>query len=311
MIARSPQAPADAPLVALVTERRYAFPIDHDAKDYWYLGQILADDRALTEALADQGLTAVRVDWADATVDWSRFACAVLRTTWDYFERPSEFAPWLERVAAATLLFNPWPMVRWNMDKHYLADLEARGVHAVPTRFFERGSAIDLRAEVQGAWSEAVFKPVIGGGARQTFRLSQPVSPDLQDRAQALVANEAMLLQPFMHDIVHHGETALIYIDGELTHAIRKTPKPGDFRVQDDHGGTARPCEVSAAEIAFGQAALAASGETPLYGRVDVVRDNHGALAVMELELIEPELWLRHCPLAAHKLAQALARRLA
>ncbi|NBW85631.1 MAG: hypothetical protein EBR23_02070 [Planctomycetia bacterium] len=293
--------------IALLTDRRYVAAAA--APDDWYLGNILADDGLLQAELASRGLTSIRVDWADPAVEWSAFRCVVFRTTWDYFERLGEFSAWLDAVAGRTRLCNDRDTVRWNIDKHYLADLERGGVPVVPSRFIERGTTAPLGELLAASgWDEAVIKPCVSGAARHTYR----VSPDTVARIDAIVRPllvvESFLLQPFLPDVVATGEDTLVVIDGQCTHALRKRAKPGDFRVQDDHGGTVHECQPSTAQVELAERAMAACPRRPAYGRVDMVRDREGRHLVMELELVEPELWLRRHPPAAAALAAAIAR---
>lgn len=295
--------------VALLTERRYA--ADSAAADDWYLANILRDDDLLIGALARQGLSAVRVDWARDDVDWSAFRTAVFRTTWDYFDRFAEFMAWLERVEPLTRLCNSAAIVRWNLDKHYLRDLAARGVPVVPSRFLERGESLSLAGLLgETGWSEAVIKPCVSGAARHTYRVNRATAAAVQRVIDPLLAEESFLLQPFVADVVTNGEDTLVAIAGRVTHGLRKRAKPGDFRVQDDHGGTVHPLEPSVEQVDFAERALAACDEVPAYGRVDLVRLDDGSLAVMELELVEPELWLRLHPPAAEAMATAIAARI-
>jgi len=290
--------------VALLTDRRYTSATA--AADDWYLGNILADDRLLQDALTRRGLSSVRVDWADPGVDWTDFRCAVFRTTWDYYERITEFRNWLDRVSAVTRLINPLATVTWNADKHYLADLAVAGVPTVPVVFLERGTELHLSALLaEHGWSEAVIKPCVSGA----YRLSRDVVADVEPVVQRLLAEEAFLLQPFEPHVLACGEDSVMVFDGVCSHAIRKLPKPGDFRVQDDHGGTVHPREPEAEQIELALRAVAVAG-SPAYGRVDMVRSVGGRWAVMELELLEPELWLRRHPPAAELFAEAIARRL-
>lgn len=292
--------------VALLTDRRYT--AESAAPGDWYLGNILADDGLLRDALARRGITAARVDWADPSVDWSTFGCAVFRTTWDYFDRFAEFTAWLDRAGRETRLCNPVETVRWNVDKHYLADLGAAGVPVVPCRFLERGSGA-LLADVlrEAGWDEAVMKPCVSGAARHTYRVNRATAADHQPTLDALLRDEAMIVQPFQDDIVRTGEDTLMVFGGRFTHAVRKVAKAGDFRVQDDHGGTVHEYRPTAEQIELAERAVAARSRVPAYGRVDMVRGNDGRLAVMELELIEPELWLRVHPPAADAFADAVA----
>jgi glutathione synthase/RimK-type ligase-like ATP-grasp enzyme len=296
--------------VALLTDPRYlaesAEPGD------WYLDNILQDDRLLRDALGRLGLTSERIDWSRPGAEWSRYRCAVFRTTWDYFDRFAEFSSWLDRVAGQTTLCNPAGLVRWNADKHYLADLAGRGVPVVESRFLERGEPAKL-SDVLGetGWTDAVVKPCVSGAARHTYRVSPATVAGLDPVVARLLADESVMLQPFQRDITVSGEDSLMVFNGTFTHAVRKTPMAGDFRVQDDHGGTVRGHAPSAEQVELAERAVAACRPAPAYARVDLVRDNRGQLAVMELELIEPELWLRYCPTAADRFARAIADRVA
>lgn len=297
--------PPPAADVALLTDHRYT--ADTPEPDDWYLGNILADDGLLRDALACRGLTSVRVDWADASVDWSAFGCALFRTTWDYFERFAEFTDWLGRIERQTRVCNPASTIRWNTDKHYLADLDARGVPVVPSRFLDRGSTTTL-ADVlnETGWDEAVIKPCVSGAARHTYRVNRKTANETQPLLTSLLATEAMIVQPFMADIARTGEDSLMAFGGRYSHAVRKVPKSGDFRVQDDHGGKVFTHTPTAEQIELCERAMAACSPVPVYGRADMVRDNAGRLAVMELELIEPELWLRMHPPSADTFADAV-----
>ena len=296
--------------VALLTDRRYTAPTA--AEGDWYLQNILDDDKLLQEALTRRGLTSLRVDWADPEIEWSRFRCAVFRSTWDYHERFAEFSAWLGRAERATRLCNPGSTVRWNMDKHYLADLADRSVPVVPSRFLERGSTRTL-AEVlaEAGWDDAVIKPCVSGAARHTYRVNRRIADDCQPLFAALLAQEAMIVQPFQADIASTGEDTLIVFGGRYSHAVRKVAKPGDFRVQDDHGGTVHEYQPTGEQITLAEQAASVCRPVPVYGRVDMVRDNDGRLAVMELELIEPELWLRYHPPAAEAFAAGVVAFLA
>jgi glutathione synthase/RimK-type ligase-like ATP-grasp enzyme len=234
-----------------------------------------------------------------------------LRSTWDYFPRLAEFSPWLDTAAAQTRLFNPAELVRWNLDKRYLRALAREGVNVVPTRYADVGKRHTLAAIMDAeAWEEVVFKPVVSGAARLTYRVGR----DTLDAHEAVfarcLADEAMMVQSFEPAVLGEGELSLIVIEGRTTHAIRKTAAAGDFRVQDDHGGRVHAHQPGADERAFAEAAVAACPSLPLYARVDFVRAGEGGFRLMELELIEPELFFRFYPPAADALADALMQRL-
>jgi glutathione synthase/RimK-type ligase-like ATP-grasp enzyme len=297
-----PQPIAD---VALLTERRYT--ATQASADDWYLRNILREDELLSEALASLGWSTVRLDWSRPDIDWSKYRLAVFRTTWDYFDRFDEFTRWFAHVQTQTKLCNAANIVRWNMDKHYLADLERQGIPVVRTRYLERGSTITLRELLEETgWREAVVKPCVSGAARHTYRIDASKVDTVEPIVRGLLENEAFLLQPFQADIVGKGEITLMVFGGEYTHAVRKVAKAGDFRVQDDFGGTVHDYTPSDAEVELAQRAVRACEPLPAYGRVDMVRDNEGRLAIMELELIEPELWMRKHPPSARALARAI-----
>jgi glutathione synthase/RimK-type ligase-like ATP-grasp enzyme len=195
------------------------------------------------------------------------------------------------------------------MDKHYLADLEARGVTTVPSRFIERGSSANLLMLLkETGWNEAIIKPCISGAARHTYRFDPDKASSLEAIMEPLLLEESFLLQPFQESILRDGEDTLMFFGNRFTHAVRKVAKPGDFRVQDDHGGKVYHHVATDEQIEFAQRALAACEPAPAYGRVDLVRDNQGNFAVMELELIEPELWLRNHPPSAMAFAESIAK---
>lgn len=304
MKAGEPMTRAYTADVVILTEDRYERPDPTN----WYQGQILREEMLLQEALNALGLRTVRMAWSNPDMDWSSANCAVFRSTWDYFDRFSEFSSWLARAEPLIHLLNTGPLIRWNWDKHYLLDLANRGIAIPPTRVIEAGSATTLAEEFAAAgWSEAILKPAISGAARHTYRLDVGRLAEHAAVFAQLISKEAMLLQQFLPSILHQGELSLIVIAGRYSHAVRKRAKAGDFRVQDDHGGTVAAHDATAEEIIAAELAVASCPQPPLYARVDLVRDEHGQLVVMELELVEPELFLRFHRPAAMALAQAIA----
>ncbi len=297
----------DSPDIVILTDARYEKPDEAN----WYVAQLLGEERLLLAGLEARGLRTARVAWSNPDFDWSRTRAAVFRSTWDYFERFAEFSAWMDRVERGTRLFNAPELVRWNVDKHYLRDLAGRGVNVPVTRFIERGETTTLReAFAACGWSEAILKPAVSGAARHTYRLNAANLDAHEAVLRELLREEAMMLQPFLGNVLTQGELSLIVIGGCCTHAVRKIAKAGDFRVQNDHGGTVHPHTPAADEIAFAESAVAACPQAPLYARVDAVRDDSGALSLMELELVEPELFFRFSPPAADALAAAIAERM-
>ena len=304
-----PMPPSQGVEIALLTERR--FRASQAPEGDGFLANILHEDRLLSEAFRAIGFHAVRVDWSDPTIDWSRFRAAVFRTTWDYFTRFAEFNSWIGLVETQTTLCNAPSIVRWNMDKHYLLDLERQGVPIVPSRFLERGSAVAVAALLEETGgSQAIVKPCVSGGAHHTYRVDRENAEEIDSIVGPLLQDVSMMFQPFLEEIVRTGEDTLMVIDGRYTHAVRKVAKPGDFRVQAEFGGTVQDLVPTSEHIEVAERAMAACSPAPAYGRVDMVRDHEGRLAVMELEVIEPELWLRYHPPAAEAMARGIVRSL-
>jgi glutathione synthase/RimK-type ligase-like ATP-grasp enzyme len=291
--------------IALLTDHRYI--VTEAPPGNRYVANILKEDELLKNALEKMGIASARVNWADPEVDWSVFDCALFRTTWDYFERFREFTDWLNRVEQQTRLCNDRSLIRWNMDKHYLHNLEEKGIPVVESAFIEKGSETDLRAllEIHG-WNEGVIKPCVSGAARHTYRVNRQNADEVGSVIRPLLSDEAFMLQPFLPHITETGEDTLMVIGGEVTHAVRKKAKPGDFRVQDDHGGTVHEYTPLPEQIKLAERAFAACNPLPVYGRADMVRDGSGRWVIMELELIEPEMWMRMHPPAAEAFAGAI-----
>ena len=293
--------------IIIVTDERFEVPDETN----WYHANLVGEERLFMAGLEARGLRTKRVAWSNAEFDWKRARAAVFRSTWDYFERFAEFSAWMDRVEGGLRFFNAPELVRWNVDKHYLRDLAEGGVNVPVTRFIERGETTTLREVMNSkGWSEAIVKPVVSGAARHTYRLDVANLEGQESVLRDLLRDEAMMVQPFLGSVLTQGELSLMVIGGRCTHAVRKIAKPGDFRVQDDHGGTVHPHTATADEVNFAERAVAACPQAPLYARVDAVRDDSGALSLMELELVEPELFFRFHPPAAEALAAAIAKRL-
>ncbi len=293
--------------VVILTDNRYL----NDSKSDIYKHNVYYEDRLVYHALEQLGLKTLRLAWDDRVFDWSTTRSVLFRSTWDYFDRFDEFSMWLEKVSKQTQLLNSETIIRWNIDKHYLLDLQNRGVHIAESHFIEQGAQVTLKQLHHILnWNETVLKPCVSGAARHTYRLSVEHLETHEAIFQELIQNEAMMLQPFQHKIVSQGEVSMMVFNGKFTHAILKQAKSGDFRVQDDFGGSVQDYNPTEAEIAFSEAAVMACPELPIYARVDIFEDNEGEIALSELELIEPELWFRHHKNAAKVLANEIKERL-
>lgn len=293
------------------------------------------DDRYLHAALSARGLPFERPAWSDSRVDWSRFAAVLIRTTWDYHLHLPEFLRWAERVSALTPMWNPLAIVEWNSHKRYLFDLAERGIPVLPSRLIPAGTPIT--PDLLHAWcrsldqtgSRAVLKPCVGATAREIlpFRHSgldhdggdATLFADLSTacaHARGLLASEDLLLQPWCSTVIDEGEYSILFIDGRFAHGVRKVPKVGDYRVQDDFGARDEPWEPDREARTLAQTAVDSVPIDLMYARVDLLRrpsaaGRTGGLCVGELELIEPSLFLRHAPKTADRLVDALLARLA
>lgn len=292
--------------LTVLTDNRYVAPENPG----WYEQNVLDEDQMVRDALERRGWKTTRVSWDDPHFDWSSTRLIMFRTTWDYFDRYPEFDIWLSTVSTKTTLINSAETIRWNIDKHYLRDLQQKGIHIPPTRFIAQGDKKSLSTHFnECAWEHAILKPAISGAARHTYQLKTADIEAHEAIFASLIQEEAMLLQEFQQSIPERGEVSIMVFGNTYSHAVLKKAKQGDFRVQDDFGGTLHPYEPNEEEIAFALKAVNAVKELPLYARVDLMWDNDGGLCLSELELIEPELWFRRHQPAADLLAQEVLRR--
>ena len=291
--------------ITILTDSRYTEKSPADP----YISNIFQEYEILKAVLQDRGYTVNRIAWDDPDYNWETSRCVVFRTVWDYFERFEEFMEWLNSIKEKTKVVNPVSLVHWNIDKHYLRDLEEKGVNIVPTVFVDTGDYKDLdQVCLDKEWQDVVIKPAISGAAFHTYKILANDRQENLSRFQSLVAERDMLVQEYVPSITTRGEASLMVFNGEYTHAILKKAKQGDFRVQDDFGGTVHPYEPTAAEIDFAVAAFRACPELPAYGRADIVWDASGNPMLSELEIFEPELWLRFEPKAAQPFADGIVR---
>ncbi len=274
------------------------------------------DERALAPLLAPHGLTLETVAWDAQGVDWAAYDAVLVRSTWDYHLRYEAFLAWLARLEALGVrLFNDPALMRWNMDKTYLATLQAAGVPLLPTAFYAKGSQVRL-AEVmaQHGWQTAVVKPTVSAGGDNTWRVDVAEAEGAQARLEAQLAQTGVMIQQFAPQI-SAGEWSFLFFGGVYSHAARKFPAQGDMFVHEYRGGRTEaaqptPAQIAQAAAVMNEATKVAQG-TPLYARVDAVMDGD-TLVLMELELVEPYLYLSYgAPHAAQRLAHAILEALA
>jgi O-ureido-D-serine cyclo-ligase len=274
----------------------------------------------LQRAMHAAGIDAPIVAWDDNTVSWSRFDAALLRSPWDYTERLDEFLAWAGRIGEQTLLLNPLEVIRHNTDKHYLADLERAGIAVVPSAFVEpgqnAGKALDAFLARYPDAAEFVVKPSVGAGSRDAQRYRRAQLAEATAHVARLLADKrSVLMQPYLASVDEAGETALMYFNGEFSHAIRKGPLlqvgegPTRALFAPEHITARTP---GADELTLAAATLAALGPEPLaYARVDLIRGADGAPRVLELELTEPSLFFPYSEGSAERFVAAVVQKVA
>ena len=262
------------------------------------LPEIDNDEAPLATALAAAGIDARLVAWDDVTADWDAPLPTILRSTWNYALDLEGFLAWIDRAAASGPVWNPPDVVRRNVRKRYLLELVACGVPVVPTTLVERGATIRLPHE------RLVIKPEVGAGSLGT-RVFAAGDPAAAAHLASLTAQGAALIQPFITSVDGYGERSLVWIDGEVTHAMRKGP-----RFAGDVEQVTGPVPIADDERAVANAALAPVVDHIFYGRVDLARDANDQPMVMEVELVEPSLFFPKHPAALDRYVSWLCRRL-
>lgn len=264
-----------------------------------------ADEELLLDALRARGVDARMAAWNDPREDWDARVPTVIRSTWDYIHDLERFRAWLARAERAAPLWNPRRIVERNVHKGYLLELEARGVRIVPTEFLRRGFDMDLELlRASRGFGAVVIKPAVGAGSFATRRFEAHDGERAQHFLRESLRERDVLVQPWLPSVDGHGERACVWIDGAFTHAVRKTPR---FSGEDE--SVSEAVAIEPAEKALAERALAPIAKDLLYARVDVAPGLDGRPCVMELELVEPSLFLKQHPPALARLADALASR--
>ena len=267
------------------------------------------DDRLALPPLADLGIEVVPVEWGSEAKSLTSFDLVVIRSPWDWYTRGIEFTSWLRSVADSDVRLANRACVHF-LDKSYLRALDANGAAVVPTEWIAQGDAPDLRARMEGrGWTEAVIKPSLSANASRTHRVSIVRAGEFDAPAREVLKTGGLMLQPYLDNVASQGEWTFVFFANRFSHALRKVPKAGDFRVQTDHGGSV-VFEPNPPVELLEQAAkmLEATNERWLYARVDAVV-LEGLLRLMELEVVEPELFLRAHPESPKRFADAISRQ--
>ena len=286
--------------VVVLTDSRYVNPL----KTNTYISNVLREDELVINALKEKNLSVVKKDWNDSIFDWETTRSILFRSTWDYFDKFELFKKWFNKTKNKCLMINSTKTIEWNIDKHYLLDLQEHQIPIPNSEFIKRGSSIDLSLLMQKKnWNEIVVKPTISGAAKNTYRLKEEEIIQFGPTWEKLIYKEDFIVQEFQNNVISEGEVAMIVIGGKFTHAVLKKAKEGDFRVQDDFGGSIAIYNPSEEMVKLAEKCTRILTPIPSYARVDIIWDNLMDLAVSELELIEPELWFRLNPNAAQKLA--------
>ena len=274
-------------------------------------GDFVTDYHLSFDAMAGRGWQVDCVPWRNASHDWNQYQAAYICTPWDYPDDPQLFMAVLESIEASSAhLINPISLVRWSLAKTYLRDLENRGGAIVPSLWFEHFDAHQV-----AGWfdhfnaNRIIVKPQVGTNSQHQVVLRHPVAAEQLAELQRQYRERPFFVQPFIDSVQGEGEYSLFFFGGEYSHAILKTPAQDDFRSQEEHGAEIRSIAATEEQVAAAEKLLSLVDPQPTYARVDIVRDARDDYLLMELELIEPSLYLRTDPGAADRFASAFDER--
>jgi glutathione synthase/RimK-type ligase-like ATP-grasp enzyme len=268
---------------------------------------LTVDDRLLLPELRKSGISVEPLVWDRADTALDDFDAIILRSCWDYHHKTQNFRRWLEKLEASTVpVFNSPKILKWNLDKSYLREIALRGVEIPRTVWLEAGEETDLTDLLEThKMGEAVVKPMVSMLGLDTWRTSIGMAKHDQEKFQDLLRTKALMVQEYVSEIETVGELSLIFFSGIYSHCVRKIPKPGEFRIHEEHGGTRREFQPDSAIIDQARKVLQAIGSPLLYARVDGVPVG-GELQVMEVELIDPTFFLKYSEEASRRFAHAL-----
>lgn len=275
------------------------------------LATLLPDERLLVEVFTKRGIEAQPTVWNDPEVDWLKYDLVLIRTPWDYTLHADDFLAWIDRLEAMQVpLLNPPVTLRWNLNKRYLLELRNKGANLLTTMVVQPGDPWTLEHHMRSMLlDEAVVKPLVSASARGTWRLHVDFAHVQQEKWTEALAQQEMMVQEYAKEIERTGEWSLIYFKGEYSHSVLKKPKAGDFRVQERHGGSLEAATPTPAMIQQGREILDLLDAVPLYARVDAIV-RYGQLFLMELELLEPQLFFSKVPESAERFVELVEQRL-
>ena len=268
-------------------------------------------DQLLIEPMKMFGWTAEEISWRNKKVNWSDYDAVIVRSTWDYQNDAENFINVLEVINSTTHLENNLDLMKWNMNKNYLFHLKQKGITIVETFWEKSFNAVLAKGYFDKLnTDEIIIKPNISANADNTFRLTKEKLSEHLSQLEKIFAAREYMVQPFLKNIMEEGEYSLFYFDGKFSHSVLKKPKEKDFRVQEEHGGDIQPIKASSEMILIGENIIRKLSTLPLYGRVDLVRTKLNEFALMELELIEPSLYLNKDNNSPYRLAKAFDERI-
>lgn len=268
-------------------------------------------DHMLTEPMKTMGWLTEEISWRNEEVNWSEYDAVIVRTTWDYQNDLEKFISVLEKINSLTHLENEFELMKWNMNKKYLFDLYEKGVKIVDTiweKNFDPNHAYDYFEKLKS--KEIIIKPNISACADNTFRLTKENLNEHLIDLEKIFAQREFMVQPFLENIINEGEYSLFYFNGQLSHSVLKKPKEKDFRVQEEHGGIIKSIITSPEINQIAENIIKQLSTTPLYARVDLVRTDKNEFALMELELIEPSLYLNKDKNSSIRFAKAFNEKI-
>lgn len=267
--------------------------------------ELIEADRKLLPLLLEKGYETEVVVWDQPKINWESFDCLIFRNTWDYYEKEDEFRKWLEKLNFQNIkTVNPLTLIQWNLHKFYLKELEEKGIPILKTFFLEKGSFFDFENQVPKEINELVLKPAFSAGSYLTTKFKRESWKQIFATYQEHFLNKDFLLQPFRPEIQSLGETSMIFFNGTFSHAINKRPKENDFRVQVQYGGIYKSFQPTLALIQQAEKVIHALPQQSMYARVDgIVKGD--TLELMEIELIEPDLYFNIVPDAKLRFVKA------
>jgi hypothetical protein len=271
--------------------------------------QLSSWDRGVIDALRDLGVEAAPLIWSDPSAPWERAKCVVVQSTWDSHLRPAEFLAWAERVESVTQLHNCSRVLKWNLHKRYLCELQARGVRITPTVWLERGTTVELGTLMRERdWARVVIKPAVSAGANETYVIDERDAEAGQEQVQRLAQVHDLMIQPYLKAFESEGERAYIFFNGVFSHAVHRPPtlKSAARAFQEERAFI----PADPAELDFAHEVITALDAPPLYARVDVATNNDTVVRLQELELVEPSLFTSLAPGASARFARAILAHL-